>query len=85
MVRIPKALLSRQQRPRMEDDCTKGGAQMTFLLSILSPSGVAMKDSQLLVGIERCTMQVECIFMIPDIFVHSPCDYTILGASLLSS
>lgn len=33
-----------------------------------------MEDSQLLVELEGYTMQVECIFMIPDIFVYSPCD-----------
>lgn len=43
-----------------------------------------MKDSQLLVGIEEYTMQVECIFMIPDTFVYSPCDNKISGTSLLS-
>lgn len=45
---------------------------------------IVMKDSQLLIGIKRYAMQMECICTIPDIFVYSPCDIKVLGTSLLS-
>lgn len=46
---------------------------------------VAVKDSQLLLGMERCALQVECTFIIPDNFVYSPCNNKILGLRYFSA
>lgn len=67
------------------ENWAEGGASVTFLHSILSLCiELAVKDSQLLLGMERYAMQVECTFVILDNFVYSPCNNKILGTSLLS-